>query len=142
MHLPAAPRALGRGTTVRARPRGRDGARASSLAIALAAVLAPRAQVVLVEAATASRGAATRAVAGQPQSPADLVAVGTRRVPAWKDWLAPAVSQRFLRQGAGDLLLVPEGWVPPGRGAAARRLLRDQERCRSAAPALSRKRPS
>jgi nucleotide-binding universal stress UspA family protein len=119
-----------------------DGAPASNLAIGLAAVLAPRAQVVLAATGPASRGGAARAIAGEQQTAADLVAVGTQRLPAWKDWLTPAAPRGLLRQGAGDLLLVPEGYVPPGHGAAARRLLRDQERCRSAAPALSRKRPS
>lgn len=117
-----------------------DGAQASNLAIGLATVLAPRAQVVL--AGAASRGGAARAIAAEQQTAADLVAVGTRRVPAWMVWLAPAVPQRLVRQGAGDLLLVPEGYAPPGHGAGARRLLRHQERCRSAAPALSRKPPS
>lgn len=117
-----------------------DGARAWGAA-AVAGVLAPRAPVMVVESG-AGRGAAARAIAGQRQSPADLVAVGTRRAPAWSDWLAPSVPPRLLREGAGDLLLVPDGSVPAGHRAAARRLLRDQERCRSAAPALSRKRPS
>ncbi len=118
-----------------------DGARGRP-AIALAAVLAPRAQLLHFEAALAGRSAAVQAIAGGQQTPADLVAVGTQRAPAWKEWLAPSVPRQLLRHGPGDLLLVPHGYAPPGRSAAARRLLRDQERCRSVAPARSGKRPS
>ena len=119
----------------------RSDAAAVGVAVRVAAGLAPRAQLQLVEETATSRRRAGGAAAALQHS-RDLVAIGTRRRPAWKEWLAPSVPARVWRERAGDLLIVPGDCAPAGRSAAARRLRRDQERCRSAAPALSRKRSS
>lgn len=107
----------------------------------VAARVAPRAVMVLLQSMPPSRREGEVAILGptgnigaHQQSGANLAAIGTRRRPAWKEWLAPSVPARAWREHAGDLLLVPEDYARAGRSAAVRRLLRDQERCNSAVP--------
>lgn len=114
---------------------------AAGVTARVAARVAPRAVVVLLESMPPSLRDGEVATVGwtgqigtQQQSGADLVAIGTRRRPTWQEWLAPSVPARAWRDPAGDLLLVPEDYARAGRSAAARRLLRDQERCNSAVP--------
>lgn len=113
---------------------------AAGVAARVAASLAPQAVLELVETIPAARREAAAATLGatgvgaQQQSGANLVAIGTRRRPAWREWLAPIVPARVWRAPTGDLLLVPDDSSSAGRRSAARRLLRNQERCNSAVP--------
>lgn len=113
---------------------------AAGVTVRVAAALAPRAQVELVEAVATGRRAAWDGIDARQES-RELLAVGIRRTPAWIAWLASCVPSVW-RDRAGDLLLVPGDCAPAGRSPAARRLLRDQERCRRGASALSSKRSS
>lgn len=118
----------------------RGDAAAAGVTARVAAELAPRAQVELVDATKDHQVAGDGLDA--PQQSRDLVAIGTRRAPAWFAWLASCAPSAVWRDRVGDLLLVPGDCAPAGRSPAARRLLRDQERCRTGATALSRKRSS
>lgn len=87
-----------------------------------------RCVITVVERGDPGRGA----VLMQQHTKADLLIVGTRQKPAWKDFLFGSVAGRILRSGASDVLVVPDSWMPTRAGAD-----RQKEKRRRALPRFS-----